>query len=293
MTRFSENGIFLLTGLICVVFVLSGFDPPVFYQILLLGGAVSLIGLPHGAVDSYIAYQAALWRSPGGLALFMMLYLILAASVLAIWFAFPVLALSLFLVLSAWHFGADMGSDQPLMRWLSGVFLLGLPAFFHVSEVSAIFMALSGEKAAHLVSGLKSLVLVPGACLAFCLIWRPAIFHSPEQAGLTGLAVLLFAWLLSPLFFFAVYFCSLHSLRHFRRVTAAMAVEQRKQALIHAIMLTGLTLLLAVLLFQVFQMQFSVQESLLRVIFIGLAALTVPHMILVDLVCRFKPGVLS
>ena len=90
---------------------------------------------------------------------------------------------------------------------------------------------------------------------------------------------------LPPLIYFAVYFCALHSIRHF---TATMsAVPNGRRALGVAVMLSVITTLAALLALHlgITGTAAETTEQGIRVIFIGLAALTVPHMILVD---RFR-----
>jgi Brp/Blh family beta-carotene 15,15'-monooxygenase len=85
--------------------------------------------------------------------------------------------------------------------------------------------------------------------------------------------------------YFAVYFCALHSIRHF--TSTMRAVPNGQRALGVAVVLSGIVTLAAV------AVTFlgpagpvaDPTEQGIRVIFIGLAALTVPHMILVD---RFR-----
>ena len=97
------------------------------------------------------------------------------------------------------------------------------------------------------------------------------------------------AAVLPPLMYFAVYFCALHSIRHF---TATMrVVPNGRRALSVAVVLSVIVTLAALL--ATFQgmtgTSVATTDQGIRVIFIGLAALTVPHMILVDRFRRAGP----
>jgi beta-carotene 15,15'-dioxygenase len=86
-----------------------------------------------------------------------------------------------------------------------------------------------------------------------------------------------------------VYFCLLHSLRH---LTGTLGVlPERRQALHSAAGITALSLAGAALaaLLLLAGAGAVVDAAMLQVVFIGLAALTVPHMLLVDRFVRTGP----
>jgi Brp/Blh family beta-carotene 15,15'-monooxygenase len=87
---------------------------------------------------------------------------------------------------------------------------------------------------------------------------------------------------LTPLIYFVVYFCMLHSVRHFSNAFASL--DYPHQGLRVATLLSVVTVFAGVIGFIVLQgfKPELLEQSILRIIFIGLAALTVPHMILVD-----------
>ncbi len=94
-------------------------------------------GIPHGAVDHWVAFGADFqWRKLGS---FVLRYISLMAAVALLWFIQPWLGLLLFLLYSAWHFGEtdlrDWKAFSPAAAIAWGLSLLG-PCF------SAIFMNL-------------------------------------------------------------------------------------------------------------------------------------------------------
>ncbi|MGB1911546.1 MAG: Brp/Blh family beta-carotene 15,15'-dioxygenase, partial [Candidatus Puniceispirillaceae bacterium] len=89
---------------------------------------------------------------------------------------------------------------------------------------------------------------------------------------------------LPPLAGFAVYFCLVHSRRHFLSIFSAMRTILPVQIIVRtALGLTVATWLMAGAGYWI-QTQYAVaiDEAVLRTVFILLAALTLPHMILVD-----------
>ena len=95
-------------------------------QLLMLGIFVAFLGIPHGAFDPFIAKSRGLWRTAPGLAAFIVVYVGLAIAVIALWILFPVVSLVVFLLISAWHFGADW-SPNIVVRCGMGMIILGLP----------------------------------------------------------------------------------------------------------------------------------------------------------------------
>ena len=90
-----------------------------------------------------------------------------------------------------------------------------------------------------------------------------------------------------PLVGFAVYFCLVHSARHVAGIIGSLRREMSRVALVNqAAILTVASWAVGGLALWWFADQADPEPMLMRVIFIGLAALTVPHMILVDGIYR-------
>lgn len=97
--------------IICVFFMLfPELNPEV--QFTLFGIILLSIGIPHGAIDHLISNPKI---DKKGLGSFLLIYLTLIASYLAIWFFFPIAALTAFLLMSAYHFGQShfISESQP------------------------------------------------------------------------------------------------------------------------------------------------------------------------------------
>jgi Brp/Blh family beta-carotene 15,15'-monooxygenase len=251
--------------------------------VLLLVAAVALVGLPHGGLDAWLAQRSGLVRSGRGLAVFHLLYLLTAAVVAVLWLWQPTLSLIGFLLISAWHFAGDWPGLPAPLRALTGIALLGLPAWFWGEPVAAVFAVLAGSGGSALAQALAAL----GPAFARVVGWglggrRPHPTAVLELGALTALALFT-----PPLLFFAVYFCALHSLRQLRLSLAQAAPAQRRSLLVQAVAYAALAALLVVLAglaaaavgegMRVWLAQFDAAQSL-RLLFIGLAALTVPHM---------------
>ena len=286
MTRRREYAKFIGVGVITALFLLILPDISTTAKLIAVAAAVAFLGLPHGAIDAYIAQRCGLWATRRGLAVFAGVYLFLAAGVTGIWMLAPVTALAVFLAISAWHFGSDGGATGIVERLAFGALFISLPALFHPDEVASLFAALSGQDARQIAIGLQSIAPFAIACTIISILVREQASSQKRADIVLAFSLILFAMIFSPLVYFAVYFCALHSPRHFGKVMTIAPQSERRRAILHATLFTSLALLIAAVSFAGFQSQFTLQETMIRVVFVGLAALTVPHMILIDGVCR-------
>ena len=251
--------------------------------VTLLAIAVAITGLPHGALDPWVAWRAGMWRTRGGCVAFHLGYIGLAAVVVAAWRLAPGPCLAGFLAISAWHFAGDWRQSLPAWaRALAGSALLALPAWRWPSEMRELFGLLAGPEGIVIADALT--LVAPWLAAGMAAAALVALHRSPATAiELAALAAM--ALLLPPLLYFIVYFCALHSFRHLRLAAAGVAPEARQRMVHVAMLYTALTLLAAAVAWP-WLVGAGAQarvwgEDLLRVVFIGLAALSLPHMLVV------------
>ena len=168
------------------------------------------------------------------------------------------------------------------LRIVAGVALLSLPSLSHRDEVAGLYETLApgaGSAIAGAQFWIAPLALAGMLVGAVLAARRGRPWESIELALAAALALIA-----PPLVFFAVYFCALHSARHLRE---GFAAESRGRLTVGiAVLYTVVPILAAAgALFAVSQGA-SLDASILQVVFIGLAGLTVPHMILVALDVR-------
>lgn len=266
-------------------------------------GCIAFIGLPHGAFDGGIAVMLGWHKKRHGLGIFMGLYTIIAAAVIGLWIIFPILSLALFLVISMIHFG--LGDNQfislpaayqqgffKFVKVLSvcchgGLVTIALP-YFHPDEARQILQILSGASAASVITVIQALFPV---WLALVVFYLGLSAHLKVLRGFAFEIIILsvFIWLLPPLAGFALYFCGIHTARHLislmRSVTAKQNTAQHlKLGALFSVMSWGAggVGFLALRSFSDIQ----AADATLQIVFIGLASLTVPHMLLVDMIFR-------
>lgn len=249
---------------------------------------VALFGMPHGALDPWIAEKIGLGRTRTESIAFNLVYLLIAALVVLIWTVLPVSSLLVFLAISAWHFSGDWSHDMGRLPRLGvGLLLLLMPIGFHTENVALLFSYLSGEGGqtlAHTLSLPVWFLVVAMLALAEWAAWR-----RQWLAGLELLGLLALAYVAPPLVYFALYFCLLHSPRHLLGLFRAADPSQRPRLVRMAIIYTVATLVLLGALAWFWGQQDAIvpfNALVTKLVFIGLAAVTVPHMLLIALAHR-------
>ena len=251
-------------------------------MLLLMAALILLLGVPHGALDPVFAEELYGVHGMGGWCGFLLAYLTTALLVVLLWHYVPQLFLASFLLLSALHFSGDPARGTPLTaRFLFGGAVIVLPALLHEAEMGRLFAFFVMPQAAaaqafvlHELSGPWLLATVLTAAWQARTDW------------LTGLEIAVagaLALLAPPLLGFAVFFCAMHSARHIVRTWQYFGAGAGQAARLgRAALLPMLgTLLLAAAAAYWWRVQ-PLEAGLIRWLFIGLAALTVPHMALVE-----------
>lgn len=248
-------------------------------QLTILGIVIASLGLPHGALDPWIAEKIGLSNTRQQIIVFTTGYLAIAALVVLFWVWQPALSLLIFLLISAWHFSADWkhSLSQPL-RVCAGALLLLMPIGFHTESVGTIFQQLSGDEGKNLANflALPTWFLVG----AIALISAAAAWKQQWSCLIECLTLLMLAYFTAPLLYFTLYFCLLHSPRHLLGLFADATPANYKRLLHMMFVYTFATLFLLGGLWWVWS-ALPVGTLILRLIFIGLAAVTVPHMLLI------------
>lgn len=272
-------------------------------QLVVLAVLVALLGLPHGAADPLAG--AALLRPRLGRVwplAFGGLYLLAALAVLALWALWPAGLLLVFLALAVAHFGAeDVGASGPVLPGRAGAALeaglrgavpVALPVLVHAGETAALFAALLPGVDARTVASAFPPLAGPGAvypaALGALALWALGRGRLPLAAELAALVAAFVV--LPPLLAFAVYFCLWHAPRHTLGQAARLAPGDPAAGLRRiartALPVTLATIGLAGAVFILRPTGLEAETAGLRVIFLGLAALTVPHIVLTAIEAR-------
>lgn len=282
--------------LLILALVASPFLPalPLSAQLAILAAAVALFGLPHGALDLALVHGASRgsWRA---LVVATGVYLVVTAAVLAVWLTAPVVALLAFLAIAIIHFGLGdtedlQGPQRALEVVARGGFAGIAPLAFHPQTTRDLFALLVGPAATAPLDAVLAFITAPVTwlwfvCLAAAILWRllrrtPDWLSAVAELFLTAVVFALFP----PLAAFLLYFSFVHSVRHIADLGAARfpdsALRARRWLLLESLPFTAATVLLAGIAWFAFARTITFDQAMLRVIFWGLSALTMPHMIL-------------
>ena len=267
---------------------------PLTVQLTVLALAVALFGLPHGALDLALV-QGASHGSWLALAAAIGVYLVVSAAVLAVWVTAPVVALLGFLAIAIIHFGLgdteDLHGPQRAVEVIArGGFAGVAPLVFHPQTTRELFALLVGPNSVATLDAAIALLTTPVshlwvACLAAAILWR---LWQRAQGWLPAVAELLLTTAIfavfHPLAAFLLYFCFVHSVRHIADLGAARfpqsAARARRWLLLESLPFTAATVVLGVAAWFLFARAITFDQAMIRVIFWGLSALTMPHMIL-------------
>jgi Brp/Blh family beta-carotene 15,15'-monooxygenase len=244
-------------------------------------GLMICAGIPHGSFDLRVA--EAKWRgSQVSKISILIAYLVGVAGMSGLCVFYPLLGLSLFLIISAAHFAegeSGLGTQRDLLRGLLfGVGAILLPIGLHFSEARLYLSYFISESTLDLLApSLSIAALATTIALSGMLGWD---VYSPKQENNRDTIeriVCLTAWiLLPPLSGFAVWFIGRHSYQH-------LVVCQKKFAktragipfdffAISALAIVGL-------LPFAMRFDFSKIDQLFAATICLIAGLTLPHMI--------------
>jgi Brp/Blh family beta-carotene 15,15'-monooxygenase len=164
------------------------------------------------------------------------------------------------------------------------------PLVYHPQTTRDLFSLLVGPSSTANLDAALAVMTTPAtwlwiASLIIAVAWR-ALQRAPGWLPAVAellLTTAIFA-VFHPLAAFLLYFCFVHSVRHIADLGAARfpdsAAHARRWLLLESLPFTAATVVLGALAWFVFGRTVTFDEGAMRLIFWGLSALTLPHMIL-------------
>lgn len=249
-------------------------------QLVVLSPIILLLGVPHGALDIVFVRQLAGVRSAAGWGLFTIAYLTAAAAVAVLWWFEPGFFLAAFLLISVLHFSGDPEGETPAsFRLLYGGAVIFCPLTLHAAEVTQLFASLAGEPAAHGIVDALQWAAWPWVGAIGLAAIAGARQDRARSIELVSIAALL--TLTPPLIGFTLFFCGMHSARHVLR-TRDYSGAATLRDLLRIAGWPMLATLAGVAIAWWLSDGKPLDMRLAQLLFVGLAALTVPHMIVVE-----------
>jgi len=249
-------------------------------ELLLISGLILALGVPHGALDTIFAHQVYRLRSPKAWLLAAIIYGGLAAAVVCAWLFSPTVFLIGFLLLSIAHFAGDPEKGvRTYTRILYAGTVIVLPCLRFEPDVARLFGFLAGPTSGASLAAALAVLAWPWLV---CAVGAAAVESRQNwRVGAELLGIVLLALCATPLVAFTAYFCGMHSVRHVIR-TYHYANRTSLRLLVSAAAVPMLLVLLAAGTVWLFLDHSAPSQGVTQFLFVGLAALTVPHMLLVE-----------
>ena len=273
------NDNFTISPLICFLLILS-------------------IGVSHGSLDNMKGKKLFEIFKINNFFIFYLSYILLAILIIIFWVIFPSISLVIFLIVASYHFGKEDTSFlikkksfyNPLLFFFKGSLIILAPMYFHFDETINIFKFLLVENESfynflNFVETNKILLF----CIILSTLSNILLFVKNFELKkfiifLDYFSILIINYYFSPLVAFTLYFCFLHSIRHSITLIFELNRENLSEGinifLKKALPLTILTAIFCLISLFFLNNTYSFDSSILKVIFIGLASLTFPHILL-------------
>lgn len=245
------------------------------------------VGFAHGAMDIFLLRNTQGRLSLGDCLIYAAAVVCLAVLLMA----WPSVALIVLILLSMWHFGEQAyheHSPKPeawLLRGVQGGSSVMLPVLLSPDALLLWVKSIAGTDASWVwpiwvgMAGLWAALL-----MVACVLIKPWRADAIKTLWIELLVLILLNLVLSPLLAFALFFGVYHSGMHIWR----MRQMQRREGKIwkdgHLVLTLTVTLLaLAVLAWWMSNQAFALSDAgqWLRVLVVALAAVTLPHLVLV------------
>ena len=256
------------------------------------------IGISHGSLDHIKGRKLLNILEIDNIYFFYFSYIFLGLAIIILWLLFPAITLIFFLIVASYHFGKEdtnflINNDLPyslIFYFFKGLLIIIAPLNFHFEETLQIFKILfvQSEKFYIYLGLIESLNIIPIIFLLSVLSSFYLFIKNFKFANfsifLDFFSILILNYYLPPLLAFTFYFCFLHSIRHSFSLIHEIDSKNFKNGLIlflkKALPLTILTIIIYIAALFYINNYFEFDEAILKIIFIGLASLTFPHILL-------------
>ena len=286
MNNFSLNKYhtYIFFGL-SVIFAFINFTLNLEYISIICFFLISTIGVSHGALDHEKGKKIIKLFKLNKIELFYLAYVSLSLIIILLWNIAPIITLIIFLIVASYHFGKEdsvfgeikYNYFSNVLFFFKGSIVVLAPLYFSQEETFEIFKILNANINPISQDFLLTLILL--SLLSNFLLKKNTLIHSIDT-----LSIIIINWAFSPLVAFTIYFCFLHSIRHSFSLIYEINKKNFKKGsnlfIKKALPLTMLTGLLFLISLYVLNNYFLLNSAILKVIFIGLASLTFPHILL-------------
>ena len=170
---------------------------------------------------------------------------------------------------------------------IKGSLIIFAPLFFHFDETLKVFEVLMLSKT--FITFLETEHWIINVCIFLSFVGYIYFayknkFQDFEVLFLDMLSIIILNYIFSPIIAFTVYFCFLHSIRHIISLSNELDKNNfsngMKIFIKKALPLTVVTAILYLIATIFLSKSYGLNDVIIKVIFIGLASLTFPHILL-------------
>ncbi len=253
---------------------------------------ILIIGISHGALDNVKGEKLFKLLGYNSKYLFYLSYIIISLLIIFSWLILPNLILLIFLIVASYHFGKEDTVFKVKKRVLSNEILFFLkgssiiisPLLFQRDSTNEIFATLNFYvfESPFFNDFTLIIFLVLGFFSNIYLTIDKSI-NFKNIMILDYFSIIILNIFLTPILAFTLYFCFLHSVRHsfslINEIDRSFKIGLKK-FIMKAIPLTLITGLIFLSSIYFLNNLYEIDEAIYKVIFIGLASLTFPHILL-------------
>ena len=270
---------FTISPLICLFLILS-------------------IGISHGSLDNVKGRKLFQILGINYFSIFYFAYILITLIVIILWILIPYATLIIFLMVASYHFGKEdtqfliieNSYYNQFLFFLKGSLIIFAPMYFHFDETILIFrlLLIENETFYYFLDLIESKRLLL-YCIFFSTLANILLFTKNFELKkftifLDYFSIIIINYYFSPLVAFTIYFCFLHSIRHSISLMSELDRNDLSNGfkifLKKALPLTIITAIFCVIGLYLLNNTYNFDSAILKIIFMGLASLTFPHILL-------------
>ncbi|MBD1153273.1 Brp/Blh family beta-carotene 15,15'-dioxygenase [Pelagibacterales bacterium SAG-MED24] len=259
---------------------------------------ILILGVSHGSLDHIKGKKLLKLFNIKSTYVFYIAYILISVVVIITWLILPSIILLVFLLIASFHFGKEdtqflinnRSYFTQLLYVFKGALIILAPLTFNFQETVEIFKLLLIEDEVF-YSSLNFIETNDIIKIGIIISFLSSVFLFLKNFEIKKFviffdyfSILTLNLYLPPLLAFTVYFCFLHSIRH--SISLAIELDQNnvlngfKLFIKKALPLTFLTGILSFITLYLLSNSYNLDSAILKIIFIGLASLTFPHILL-------------
>ena len=259
---------------------------------------ILIIGVSHGSLDHIKGRKLLKIFQINNIITFYTSYFLLAVTIIILWVLLPTVVLIAFLIVASFHFGKEdtqflIDNNSYLNQFLfflKGSLVILAPLYFNFNETVSIFKLLLIEnesfyQSLNIIENNNFLIIgIVLSALSSIILFFKKFELRKFTIFFDYFSIIIINMHFSPLIAFTIYFCFLHSIRHSISLITELDQESLRNGLLvfikKATPLTILTAIFCLIGLYFLNNNYNLDSAILKLIFIGLASLTFPHILL-------------